>query len=531
MKSEAQGILLEIPEQPAPAPLPPVVGTAPAAKPKLKPIDREQGLLRIVIVDELVPPDHKARAIWDLTGQLDLSRYFSKIQSKEGKAGSPAWNPQLLLSVWLYAYSEQMTSAREVARVMEYEPGLMWLSGLGEVNYHKLSEFRAEYPEELKQLMGDLLGTLSREGFVKLECVAHDGTKIQAQAGSDTFRRGETLEKEIAKARQMIEELEGQPETGAEKNPRREAARERAAHERSERMKQAAEELEKIRAGKHSEKEREAARVSLTEPEARIMKHGNDGGMAPSYNVQISVDVEQKIIVGIGLTQSSSDSGSLQPAMDQVKETMGRYPEQVVADGGFTSQASITEMNQSPMEFFGSLAEPEVRQAAAMKAAGIDPAFRPSAFQVQAESNSLQCPAGKILGYVRQSKKGDITYWQYQAEGKDCQGCVYQILCCPRPEQGRLVSIRMTENAEVAAFREKMKTETAKQIYKKRGPVAEFPNAWIKDKLGIRKFRLRGMAKAGTEALWGAFTYNVQQWIRLSWRPKLGEVKVAQATA
>jgi len=133
---------------------------------------------------------------------------------------------------------------------------------------------------------------------------------------------------------------------------------------------------------------------------------------------------------------------------------------------------------------------------------------------------------------VRQSKKGDITYWQYQAEGKDCRACDYQELCCPRPEQGRLVSIRMTENVEVAAFREKMKTAAAQQIYKKRGPVAEFPNAWIKDKLGIRKFRLRGMAKASTEALWGAFTYNVQQWIRLSWRPKLaGDVKVVQATA
>jgi len=521
MDGEAQGILLEIPEQPAVAAVRKIDGVVPAAKAKLKRIDREQGLLRPVIVDELVAEDHKVRAIWDLTGELDLSGYYHKIRSKEGKAGSPAWDPRLLLSVWLYAYSEQVTSAREVARLMEYEPGLMWLSGLGEVNYHRLSEFRAEYPEELKQLMAELLGSLSQEGIVKLECVAHDGTKIQALAGSDTFRRGETLEKEIAKARQVIEELDGQPETGPAENPRREAARQRAARQRSERMKQAAEELEKIRAGKKNEKERKEARVSLSEPEARIMKHGNDGGMAPSYNVQISVDAEQKIIVGIELTQSSSDSGRLQPAMEQVKETMGRYPEQVVADGGYTNQASITEMNQSPMDFYGSLAKPEVRQAASMKAAGIDPAFRPSAFQVQAESKTLQCPAGKILEYVRQSKKGDITYWQYQAEGKDCRGCEYQIRCCPRPEQGRLVSIRMTENVEVAAFREKMKTEAAQQIYKKRGPVAEFPNAWIKDKLGIRKFRLWGMAKATTEAMWGAFTYNVQQWIRLSWRPKL----------
>src|ERR1035441_1814455 len=532
MDGEAQGILLEIPEQPAALAVAKVEGVVRAAKPKLKPIDREQGLLRPVIVDELVAEDHKVRAIWDLTGELDLSGYYGKIRSKEGKAGAPAWDPRLLLSVWVYAYSKQVTSAREVARLMEYETGLMWLSGLGEVNYHKLSEFRAEYPEEVKQLMAELLGSLSQEGIVKLECVAHDGTKIQAQAGSDTFRRGATLEKEIAKARQVIEELDRQPETGPAENTRREAARQRAARERSERMKQAGEELEKIRAGKKSEKERKEARVSLTEPEARIMKHGNDGGMAPSYNVQISVDAEQKIIVGIELTQSSSDSGSLQPAMGQVKETMGRYPDQVVADGGFTNQASITEMNASPMDFYGSLAEAEVRQAASMKAAGIDPAFRPGAFAVQAESKTLQCPAGKILQYVRQSKKGDTTYWQYQAEGKDCRGCEYQKQCCPRPEQGRLVSIRMTENAEVAAFREKMKTEAAQQIYKKRGPVAEFPNAWIKDKLGIRKFRLQGMAKATTEAMWGAFTYNVQQWIRLSWRPKLmAAVTVVTATA
>src|ERR1039457_286129 len=110
MDAEAQGMLLEIPEQPAPAPLPRIAGVVPTAKPKLKAIDREQGLLRPVIVDELVAEDHKVRAIWDLTGELDLSGFYRKIRSKEGKAGSPAWDPRLLLSVWLYAYSEQVTS-------------------------------------------------------------------------------------------------------------------------------------------------------------------------------------------------------------------------------------------------------------------------------------------------------------------------------------------------------------------------------------------------------------------------------------
>src|ERR1035438_6404984 len=86
MDAEAQGMLLEIPEQPAPAPLPRIAGVVPTAKPKLKAIDREQGLLRPVIVDELVAEDHKVRAICDLTGELDLSGVDRKSRSKEGRS-------------------------------------------------------------------------------------------------------------------------------------------------------------------------------------------------------------------------------------------------------------------------------------------------------------------------------------------------------------------------------------------------------------------------------------------------------------
>jgi transposase len=496
------------------------VGEPRARSAKLKPIDRSQGLLRPVMVEELVGPDHKVRAIWDLTGQLDLSGFFEGIRSRQGEAGSPAWDPRLLLSIWLYSYSEQVSSAREIARLMEYEPGLMWLSGLGEVNYHTLSDFRVAHERELKRLLAELLGVLSKDGIVKLELVAHDGTKIRAQAGADTFRREQTLEKETAKARQMIEELEQEAKQEGAAKTRREAARERAARERMERMKQAAEELRKMREGKASEEEKGQARVSLSEPEARIMKHG-DGGIAPSYNVQLSTDAAHKVIVGVELTQCSSDSGSLAPAMDEVRDVMGRSPEAAVADGGFTNRESIAEMQAREVEFYGSLSTVEARQAGAMKAAGIDPAFGPAAFTHDAEKRTLQCPAGKGLAYLGQSKKRGEIYQQYQAQPAACEGCAYQRRCCPPGKASRLISIRISENAAVAAFRAKMETPEAKQIYRQRGPTAEFPNCWIKEKLGLRKFRLRGLAKAKTEALWAVLTYDVQQWVRLRWKAKL----------
>jgi hypothetical protein len=44
---------------------------------------------------------------------------------------------------------------------------------------------------------------------------------------------------------------------------------------------------------------------------------------------------------------------------------------------------------------------------------------------------------------------------------------------------------------EVERFRQQMQTAQAQEIYRQRAPVAEFPNAWIKEKIGLRRFRLR----------------------------------------
>jgi hypothetical protein len=83
--------------------------------------------------------------------------------------------------------------------------------------------------------------------------------------------------------------------------------------------------------------------------------------------------------------------------------------------------------------------------------------------------------------------------------------------------EGRTI-VREEEAAAVVAFRAKMQTAEAKQIYRQRGAVAEFPNAWIKAKMGLRQFHLRGLQKVKMEAVWACLTYNIQQWIRLRWR-------------
>ena len=77
---------------------------------------------------------------------------------------------------------------------------------------------------------------------------------------------------------------------------------------------------------------------------------------------------------------------------------------------------------------------------------------------------------------------------------------------------------RVAEDALMARHREWMKSDRARSAYAKRSQTAEFPNAWLKERCGLRKFRVKGLRKARAELLWALLAYNVAVWTRLAWR-------------
>jgi len=485
-----------------------------AALPKWRTAERTQIMMAQICVEELIAADHKVRAIWELAGRLNLERFADTVKTQQGGAGRPAWDPRLLVSIWVYAYSEGIGSAREIERLLEYEPGFQWLCGLAKVNHHTLSDFRVNHKEALDGLFTQMLALLEKEQLLNLERVMHDGTKIRAQAGEDSFRREKTVREHLERARTLVREM-GDPR---DDRSRREAAQQRVVRERMERLQRVAAELEKMQAQQESG-EREQTRVSMSEPEARRMKHG-DHAFAPSYNVQISTDAQAKAIVGMHLSQNSSDAGSLVAAVEEVEKNLGRKPQQIVVDGAYTHRNSMEAMEAKEIEMFGSLPDQQERSAAAMKGRDIGPAFAPQFFILDQATNTVRCPQGKTLKYAKQTRKRGNVYRRYQAQAADCAACPSRSQCCPTSTRGRLVSLLEAENPAVAAMRRRMATPEAQVIYRQRGPVAEFPAAWIKDKIGLRKFHVRGLVKATIEAVWACLTYNVQLWIRLAWRKR-----------
>lgn len=483
-------------------------------------INRQQLLLRPVEVEKLVEEDHPVRAIWELVGQLNLEAFYAEIESVEGVAGRPVWDPQLLISLWLYAYKEGVSSAREIARLCEYHPAYQWLTGLEVVNYHTLADFRIEHKEALDQIFIEVLGVLSYEGLITLERVMHDGMKVKACASDKSFHRKATLQDHLRLAREQVQQM-GDPRS-EELSQRVLKARQRALREKQQRLGEALKELEQIEASR-SKEDKEKTRASTTDPDARVMLQAR-GAYGPSYNVQISTDAQVKIIVGVGVTQAPTDAAELEPAVNRVEANLGERPKQMVVDAGLTNQATLEAMAEKQVDLIGALPERRGVAPDRLKQRGVSPDFYPQAFEYNESADFYRCPAGKVLLYETQERQGASVRRRYRAKASDCRDCAFQAQCCPRTKKGRSM-VRSEATPEMVAFQAKMETPEAQAIYKQRSGVAEFPNAWIKDKIGLRQFRLRGLVKVTLEAVWACLTYNICQWIRLCWKPR----RLAQA--
>src|ERR1700722_10176530 len=158
---------------------------------RLKAIDRSQSYWGAIDIEKLVEEDHAARGIWAMVNQLELKGLEKKIKAVEGRAGQNSLDPRLLMSLWIYGYSQGVSSARQLSKMCVYEPGCQWLTGMQSVNYHSLSDFRVEHKEELDEIFVQVLGLLSAEGLIELKRITQDGTKVKAQAGGNSFRREE----------------------------------------------------------------------------------------------------------------------------------------------------------------------------------------------------------------------------------------------------------------------------------------------------------------------------------------------------
>jgi transposase len=434
--------------------IPPIV-QAPEP-PRLRKAERRQVALIPLCVDELLPPQHQARTLWALVEGLDLSGFQEDLKARGSEPGRAATDPKILVALWLWAATQGVGSARELDRLCQEQGAYRWLCGGVSLNYHTLSDFRVGHQAALDQLLTQVLALLLHAGVVRVRRISQDGTRIRASAGASSYRRKATLEEQLVAARQQVEALKNQAQApvAQESTARQKAAQARAVRERAARVEQALNlipELEAIKARQGQKKGPvQPARVSTTDPEARVMKMP-DGGFRPAFNVQLAQDTESRAIVGVAVNNSGSDQGADQPMRQQIAAR------QQIAQPMGTAQQTVAPVQEHLVD--GGYAQHRAVENAAT------------------EGVTLYAP---VMQKKRKNGQNTDPY-------------------APRPG----------DSPEVVAWRHRMASAAGQEIYKLRAATSETCNADLKCHRGLLPFRVRGLHKVLAVTLWSALAYNL----------------------
>jgi transposase len=340
-------------------------------KPRIEEPQRAQGEMRFEYPEDALELSHSARVIWNLLGLMDLSAFSKGCESVEGAAGRSLKSPRMLLALWLYALSQAVGSAREIARLVRSDLAYRWIAGNVDVSHQKLSQFRVGYGEALSELMTNVLATLMNKGLLSLSVVAQDGTRTRAAASAPSFRSyGSLLQcREQAKlhVKAVLAAADDPEYTRAQH-----AARAKAARDHQERVEAAIATVTELQS--HRSPSDSSARASTTDAEARVMKMG-DGGFRPAYNVQYAVAGSAmggpRTIVGVNVTNLGSDMGSMAPMVEQIEERTGHRPAALLADGGHAKNDDVAATRRMGVDVIVPPAE-TAKTIEKLKAEGAD---------------------------------------------------------------------------------------------------------------------------------------------------------------
>lgn len=316
--------------------------------------DRKQGIIRFEVPEAMLPPDHAARVLWDVTAKLDLSRFLDGVRSVEGQRGRSTLSPRMKLVLWLYAVSRGIGSAREIARLVKSDDGFRWIVGDLSVHHDTLSDFRARQGVALDRLMTDVLGALVHAGVLSLELVAQDGVRVRAAATAPSFRTRASLEACREQAALHVKAVLAEandPELSSAQHARRLAA----AQDFQRRVEEAIETVEKLAVETEARKKsnRRTPRASTTDAEARVMKMA-DGGFRPAYNVQLATAGSPlggpRTIVGVRVTNVGSDMGAVSPMLDEIERRVQQLPGRLLADANHAGHDGIRDATARGVE-------------------------------------------------------------------------------------------------------------------------------------------------------------------------------------
>ena len=469
------------------------------AKRVFRPYEPERPLPLPPDLRQWLPADHLVYLLSDLVDHLDLSPITAVYDQGDG-GGNPPYHPVLLTKLLFYAYAQGVVSSRAIAAKTYEDVAFRVLTADQHPDFRTISDFRERHLPALIPLFQETVRLAGRLGLVKLEHVAQDGSKILANASKHhamSYGRMQQAEARLGREIQALLEASRQADAAEDAAYGRDGTGDevpadlRGEVDRRERRlatiraakaaleQEAREAAAAIRAADAAERQRRAAagepkkpgrppaprevpkdtaQRNFTDPDSRIMKNA-DQAFVQAYNGQLAVDASpHQLIVGCAVTNQAADAPHLEPMVAQVRAVTGGTPGEWSGDTGFFSEQNLRVLAQAGIEAF------------------IPPERQPHS------QHPLPAGVAQVL----------------EAAGVG------------PPAAAPAVS----EAAAPAEMRAKLATAAGRAAYAKRKQTVEPVFGQLKERRGLRRFLLRGLAKVSGEwALW-CLTHNLTKLVR-----------------
>ena len=526
-----------------------------------RPVDREQPFLFPPDMREWLPPDHP---VWLVIRAVDQHMGTSAFHArrKTGGAGTAGYDPDMLVTVLVWAYAHGVTSSRQIERLCGTDVAFRVICAGNLPDHATFARFRGDFPEATGEFFGQVLVLCARLGMGRLGTVALDGMKIAGnapKAANRTEGKLAELARETVAAHAAADaaedELFGAGRRGDEVpedawSPRRRDGRIAAALGSLRAEREAAEAAEQARGEAYRARRAAGERAGCPPASAAVAEAEENLARARAPRAAELAELEERYAAGQprrGRPAGVEDHCRVRQARAKVEAAKARAAEvqrkaaereanrkgpgpvrnltdpdsrlMPVRGGGFpqgyntqnmTSEDGLiiaTELTGDPVDF--EWFEPMTSKGE--QAAALIEAHRPASPDREPASPGPEpaSPGPEPAGPGSGGAAGGIGLVL-----ADAGYCSEANLTSPGPD--RLIATGKGRDLEKAArtpdsqgsgrggpaiqaMRERLKTPDGIAAYRQRGHIAETPHGHIKHNMGLRHLTVHGKTKASAE--------------------------------
>jgi len=272
--------------------------------------DRKQTCLFPISIEDSIESQNSVRAIDQFVGSLNLAELGFRSDFIEN--GPPAYNPSVLLKLYIYGYMNRIRSSRQLEKECRRNIEVMWLLESLAPDHNTISNFRKDNTKAIKKVFFATVQLARNFGLIGAALIAGDSTKFRAKNSKKNNFNQKKIQRHLDYIDNKLEQYNKALEQSDSKNEKEKIKKDIDKHQgRRNQYEKLNEQL----------KESGEPQISTSDPDSKhLIVRNNITEVA--YCVQSTVDAEHNIPFDY-LVTNKNDSKAMGQMLQRAKTILG----------------------------------------------------------------------------------------------------------------------------------------------------------------------------------------------------------------